>query len=200
MTIIVICSGISHTYSQQNRAFKFFKIISGSLCVYSPSVRKLYSDFSVHLLHDFEKGVTILPDPINFSATYSRIDESAVSKTGVYLLAHQDESKGLFLSVPLKGKRHQLSLQTGIRYLQSLYKQRGSLFYPTVTKGDLRELRKSRPILHLHQLNIDKLSDLSGLEQEDIASAISQRFRSIFDINYQFRSSNLETVESPVVA
>ncbi len=46
-------------------------------------------------------------------------------------------------------------------------------------KGDLRELNASTPCLHLHSINVDRLEDISTMEQQSIRKVIIDLMSSI---------------------
>ena len=48
-------------------------------------------------------------------------------------------------------------------------------FLPVLTKGDLREFQSDIPCVHLHKINIDRISGLSSLELQGITRAISDK-------------------------
>lgn len=169
----------------KSRAIAFFQLVSSAFCVYSPGVRKLYSNYEVVLPNDFERGLVVLPDPYNFHDTFNEVDSGAIRKTGIRLIPGDCMGgKGLYLALPMKkqGKvKHRLvPLEEAISLLDRLYqKQTGSPFLPLLLKGDLREFRASTPYLHLHSLVPLKLTELSSFQQSDISQTIVQRFAKI---------------------
>ena len=48
-------------------------------------------------------------------------------------------------------------------------------FLPVLMKGDLRELDKSTPCLHLHMIHLGDMPKLSAMEKMDIQRVIVQR-------------------------
>ncbi len=172
----------------KSRAINFFKLVSSAFCVYSPSVRKLYSNYEVVLPNDFERGLVVLPDPYNFHDTFNEINAEAVRKTGIRLIPGDCLGrKGLYLALPMKkdgAVKHRLvPLDEAISLLDRLYlKQTGAPFLPILLKGDLREFRASTPYLHLHSLVPQKLNELSSFQQADISQTIVERFARIRDL------------------
>ena len=54
-------------------------------------------------------------------------------------------------------------------------KKIGDLFLPVLMKGDLREFDQQMPYIHLHRLQVQKLSRLSAFERSDIQQSITRK-------------------------
>ncbi|RDH43261.1 hypothetical protein [Zooshikella ganghwensis] len=167
----------------KNKAAEFFKRVARAFCVYSPTVKKIYSNFEVLLAGSGREGIIVLPDPYAFHDTFSHINEAAIKKTGVILYPGAAiNQKGLFIGIPLghEQRMRHLSFTTAINFLNRIYQKKiGIEFLPVLVNGDLREFAAKTPYLHLHRLDTRGLSNQSSFEKNDIGGAIKDKFSKI---------------------
>lgn len=159
--------------SDHDRATRFVMRFQQSLCVYSPPVEQLYTNYEIIVPDDDSRKLIILPNPHAFHDTFSHINEDAVVQTSLFV-APDPEGK-LNLLVPLaNGQRRAMPLGVGLNFIQS--KLGADVpFLPVLTKGDLREFKASMPILHLHRIVLSKVTRHSELEIRTIRKSIQNK-------------------------
>lgn len=153
------------------------------LCVYSPSVRQLYSNYSVFFPQEEGHKLVILPNPYAHHDTFQHINEESVKPTGLLVCPPRASDKGqrLTLLIPLKSDRSQVKrvpLNVGL-FMINQKRAADRPFLPVLMKGDLRELDADTPCLHLHAIHLHLVTDISQLEKTDIQRVISQRLASL---------------------
>ena len=172
-------------FIHQQRARDFVLQFEETLCVFSASVRQIYTNYNMYFPKDWDSKLVILPDPGAFHDTISFVEREAVLATGLYIipgdmiekrglyLANVDENRGL-------GKR-QIPFEMGLR---AIMKKRPAddPFLPVLAKGDLREFEQSWPVLHLHRIKLNALADLSELDRNSIASVVNEKLESLFHV------------------
>lgn len=158
--------------SDHDRATRFVMRFQQSLCVYSPPVEQLYTNYEIIIPDEDGRRLIILPNPHAYHDTYSHIPDEAVVQTSLFI-APDAEGK-LNLLVPLaNGQRRSMPLGVGLNFIQS---KLGTVpFLPVLTKGDLREFDQSMPILHLHRIVLSKITGKSELEIRTIRKAIQNK-------------------------
>lgn len=154
------------------RAFNFMNAFKNGLCVFSKSVRKVYTNYSVHMPNRNnlnESTLVILPQFQAFHDIVNNIPEDAVESTTCRILPGQAISrKGTFLAGKMKGTHSAsvLPLATAIKAIR-LGAYEDGRFLPLLAYGDLREMpSKNIPYLTLHRINMDKLGHLADFEKE----------------------------------
>lgn len=159
--------------SDHDRATRFAMRFQESLCVYSPPVEQLYTNYEIIVPDDDSRKLIILPNPHAFHDTFSHINEDAVVQTSLFIAP--DKEGKLQLLVPLaNGNRRAMPLAVGLNFIQS--KLGADVpFLPVLAKGDLREFKQSMPILHLHRIVLSKVTRHSELEIRAIRKAIQNR-------------------------
>jgi hypothetical protein len=171
-------------FKHRKLATDFVKRFENKLCVYSGSVEQLYSNYNIYFPEDEGRKMVILPDPYAYHDTFQGIDEGAIQMTGLTIVPGELIGKqGLHLTIPVKdkeGKRKYrvVPLQAG---LQAINKRRppDKPFLPILMKGDLREIENKVPALHLHSIQVDKLSSRSALERSGIQQVIAEKLPEI---------------------
>lgn len=169
--------------NQQKRAASFIKLFENRFCVFSNTVRQLYTNYSIFFPEEANRQMVILPDPYAFHDTFSYLNPKAVKPTGLHIIPGNLIGKqGLYLLISQKDKNVRsvpIPFQEGIR--QILRRSNGdNPFLPVLMKGDLREFNNQLPCLHLHRLNLNDLSSLSGLEREGIRTIITQKLMKLY--------------------
>jgi hypothetical protein len=59
-------------------------------------------------------------------------------------------------------------------------KKAGDVFLPVMMKGDLREFDQQMPYIHLHRLQVTRLSRLSSFERDDIQQTITRKLLMLY--------------------
>lgn len=162
----------------RKRAIAFIMQFKKTLCVYSGPVKQLYSNYDIFLPEDEERKMVILPNPHAHHDTFFKIPESAVTPTGLNIIPGALVGKqGLFIAMPPKTPDEPpktMPLTVGLHAIIKRHTPERP-FLPVLTKGDLREFQSDVPCVHLHKINIDKITDLSKLELQGIIRAVSDK-------------------------
>lgn len=159
--------------SDYERATRFVMRFQESLCVYSPPVQQIYTNYEIIVPDNDARKLIILPNPNAFHDTFNRINEDAVVQTSLFIVP--DEAGKLQLLVPLSnGGQRAMPLGVGLNFIQTKLGPNVP-FLPVLTKGDLREFRASTPILHLHRVVLHKITKHSELEVRAIRKVIQDR-------------------------
>tara|TARA_Y100001934_G_scaffold6246_1_gene8460 strand:- start:22230 stop:22796 length:567 start_codon:yes stop_codon:yes gene_type:complete len=146
---------------------QFLLNLSEFLPVYSPALRQVYADYDTYFT---KTSVVILPDPADFTTTYSHIPEKSVKATGLLLHPTPD---GVGVNLRLRNQRSKtLPLETAFQLVR---KQLRGPFLPVVKRGDLRDFDQLTPCLHLNALALGNADTLSRFERIDIANALEER-------------------------
>lgn len=172
-----------HKIRQHKRAADFVKKFENKLCVFSSSVRQLYTNYTIFFPETTDRQLVILPDPYAFHDTFSHLDPTAVQSTGLHIIPGNLIGKtGLYLIISHKDKKVRsvpIPFQEGIR--QILRRSNTSdPFLPVLMKGDLRQFNNQLPCLHLHRMRLSALSSLSSLDRESIRSVITEKLMALY--------------------
>lgn len=168
------------SFSQRQQAIDFAMGFENKLCVYSGTVGQLYTNYNIFFPKEENRKLVILPNPYAHHDTYTGIPEEAVSATGLHLIPGENNS-GVQLTIPFKnGSKpyRKVPLQMGIRLINQR-RPENDPFLPVLMKGDLREMDKSTPCLHLHRVHLGKLKHHSNLELEGVRKVIAYLLESI---------------------
>ncbi len=161
-----------------DRAFRFMDAFKSGLCVFSSSVQKVYTNYSVHMPNQSnpdEKKLLILPQFQAFHDIVNNIPEESVEPTNCKIIPGQAiGKKGVYLSGKMKGcsSASVLPLSTAIKAIRlGAYKE--GTFLPLLAYGDLKEMpKKNIPYLMLHKINMEKLSHLADFEKDMIERTV----------------------------
>jgi len=146
---------------------QFLLNLAQFLPVYSPALRQIYGDYETYFT---KTSVVIIPDPVDFTATYSHIPEEAVKATGILLHPTPD---GVGVNMRLRdGKSVTLPVSKAFTVIRS---QLRGPFLPIIKRGDLRDFDQLTPCLHLNALALHKADTLSRFHRMDIAKALEER-------------------------
>jgi len=146
---------------------QFLLNVAQFLPVYSPALRQIYSDYTTYFT---KTSVVILPDPVDFTCTYSHIPEESIKSTGLLLYP---SANGLAVNMRLRNnKTISMPLQKAFGLIQQ---QLRGPFLPIIKRGDLRDFKELTPCLHLNALVPNKAGSLSRFSQRDIAKALAER-------------------------
>ncbi|QQD20778.1 hypothetical protein [Venatoribacter cucullus] len=168
---------------QHQRALSFVKQFENRFCVFSSTVRQLYTNYSIFFPEEANRQLVILPDPYAFHDTFSHLNPDAVQSTGLHVIPGNLIGKqGLYLVISHKDKNVRsvpIPFQEGIR--QILRRSNSSdPFLPVLMKGDLREFNDKMPCLHLNRLRLKELPNLSALEREGIRTIITDKLMRLY--------------------
>lgn len=170
-------------FIHQQRARDFVLQFEETLCVFSASVRQIYTNYNMYFPKDWDSKLVILPDPGAFHDTISFVEREAVLATGLYIIpGDMIEKQGLYLANVDQNRRlgkRQIPFEMGIRAIMNK-RPANDPFLPVLAKGDLREFEQSWPVLHLHRVKLNALTDLSELDRNSIASVVSEKLESLF--------------------
>ncbi|MEH6348198.1 MAG: hypothetical protein V7785_24085 [Bermanella sp.] len=174
--------GLDHI-SQQQKAADFVKRFENKLCIYSPSVSQLYSNYSIFFPEDQNKSMVVLPDPYAFHDTFNHIPEEAIQPTGLHIIPGENiNRKGLYIVITQKDKNVRsipIPFKEGLRQILKRF-QGNDPFLPILKKGDLREFDTDMPCLHLHRLRLGALENFSMLERLGVKNIISEKIMGIY--------------------
>jgi hypothetical protein len=170
-------------FNHRERAMEFVRQFETTMCVYSPSVEQLYTNYRMYFPEEWQRKLVILPDPAAFHDTFFHIQSQAVVATGLYIVPGELVSKpGLYLANVKEnrtlGDRH-VPFEAGLR---AIMKKRADddVFLPVLAKGDLRELEQSWPVLHLHRIKPKVLERISDLDRTSLSTLINEKLDSLF--------------------
>ena len=169
--------------NQQKRAMRFVKQFENRFCVFSSSVKQLYTNYNIFFPEEVNRQMVILPDPYAFHDTFNYLSPEAVHSTGLHVIPGDLIGKeGLYLVISHKDKNVRsvpIPFKEGVR--QILRRSNSSdPFLPVLMKGDLREFNDKLPCLHLHRLRLSQLSGLSDLEKESIRSVVTDKLMQLY--------------------
>jgi len=154
-----------------------------TLCVYSPSVTQLYSTYNIYFPEEYDRKMVILPDPAAFHDTFNGVVPEAVAVTGLYIIPGELIDKpGLYLANVNKDRtlgNRRIPFETGLRTIMKNRAQNDP-FLPVLAKGDLRAFEQSWPVLHLHRIKLDALSERSALDRTNIQNVVLEKLESLF--------------------
>ncbi len=168
---------------QHQRALSFVKQFENRFCVFSSTVRQLYTNYSIFFPEEANRQLVILPDPYAFHDTFSHLNPDAVQSTGLHVIPGNLIGKqGLYLVISHKDKNVRsvpIPFQEGIRQILRRSNSNDP-FLPVLMKGDLREFNDKMPCLHLNRLRLKELHSLSSLEREGIRTIITDKLMRLY--------------------
>lgn len=175
---------------QHQRAARFIQQLENRFCVFSATVRQLYTNYSIFFPEKANRQMVILPDPYAFHDTFNYLSADAVRPTGLHVIpGGLIGKKGLYLVISHKDKKVRsvpIPFQEGIRQILRR-SNTADPFLPVLMKGDLRELNEKLPCLHLHRLHLSELSNMSALEREGIRTVITNKLMKLYQEASSFR-------------
>jgi hypothetical protein len=172
------------TMARRELAERFIKLFENRLCVYSESVRQLYTNYNLHFPHDQGRKMVVLPNPYAFHDTLHGIEAHAVRKTGLCVLPGVVLGKpGLLLTTQIRDggpAPKTMPFKRALAQIISNQKKAGDVFLPVMMKGDLREFDQQMPYIHLHRLQVTRLSRLSSFDRDDIQQTITRKLLMLY--------------------
>ncbi|MEM7003518.1 MAG: hypothetical protein AAF529_22215 [Pseudomonadota bacterium] len=170
-------------FSEAKRAKDFVMQFEQTMCVYSPSVLQIYSNYNMYFPEDWDRKLVILPDASAFHDTFFHIENEAVMATGLYIIPGQlINREGLYLTNMDADKRlgrKQVPFEAGMRAIMAK-RPSGDPFLPVLAKGDLRELEHSWPVMHLHRVKPAVIANMSNLDRSSLTGVINEKLESLF--------------------
>lgn len=165
-------------FHQRQQAVEFVMGFENRLCVFSSAVEQLYTNYNIFFPKEEDRKLVILPNPYAPHDTYNNIPTEAVIATSMEIIPGIIKGKtGLMLRIPFRSgtvKYRSVPLQMGLSIVRQ-QRPANKPFLPVLMKGDLRELDASTPCLHLHTIQLDKLTEHSVLERAGIQKVIEHR-------------------------
>jgi hypothetical protein len=165
-------------------AERFMKLFENRLCVYSESVRQIYTNYLLHFPSESGRRMVVLPTPYAFHDTLSGIESVAIRKTNLCVIPGVALGKeGLLLANMVKeGQRpgKTMPFKRALAQIISNMRQQGKVFLPILMKGDLREFNDQLPYIHLHCLELQRLQEISSFQREDIQRTITQKLLTLY--------------------
>jgi hypothetical protein len=170
-------------FNNRQRAMDFVTQFEETMCVYSPSVEQIYTTYNMFFPREWDSKMVILPDQGAYHDTFFHIASAAVVATGLYVIPGELIGKtGLFLA-NINDERslgdRQFPFESAMRTIIS-NRPDDDPFLPVLAKGDLRELEKSWPVMHLHRVRPGVLAKISDLDRTSLYNVINEKLDSLF--------------------
>ena len=170
-------------FNHRERAMEFVKQFETTMCVYSPAVEQLYTNYRMYFPQEWQRKLVILPDPTAFHDTFFHIQTEAVVSTGLYIVPGELVNKeGLYLANVKQNRtlgERQVPFEAGLRAIMRR-RSNDDEFLPVLAKGDLREFEQSWPVLHLHRIKPKVLERISDLDRSSLCTVITEKLDSLF--------------------
>lgn len=164
-------------------ASNFVMQFESTLCVYSPSVKQLYSTYNIFISEEHHRKMVILPDPGAFYDTFNGIPADAIATTGLYIIPGELIGKvGLHLAnvdTNRNLRQRRVPFEPGMRKLMDNRPEEDP-FLPVLAKGDLRGFERTWPVLHLHRIKLATLDMHSHLDLTNIKNVITEKLETLF--------------------
>lgn len=156
---------------------RFLKYLESALCLFSSSLKQLYSNYEIVGNKDSSRMVA-LPNPYAFHDTYDDIIADAIIPTGIHITPSKGFSEtSTELSILYRskdsGKIKSVNIRNGLKAIQKKYPL--DTFLPVMTTSDLKLINGKLPSLHMHRLDLDKLENLSPFQKTDIKNVIKEK-------------------------
>lgn len=169
-------------FEKREKARAFVKQFESLLCVYSPSVEQIYSNYSLDFPARENSKMVVLPNPFAFHDTFNNIESEHVVDTGLFIIpGAMVKQEGLFLmpsNQSRAAKATPLPLKMAIAKMLTS-QESNDPFLPVLVKGDLREFKAEHACLHLHRIKVKQLARLSIFQQKDIQRAIVDKLKQL---------------------
>ncbi|MBM7061994.1 hypothetical protein JQX08_14880 [Pseudomonas sp. UL073] len=173
--------------ARREMAERFIRLFENRLCVYSESVEQLYTNYSLHFPSDLGRKMVVLPNAYAFHDTLHKIEAVAVRKTDLCVVPGSLlQRKGLLLGrLTVDGvlSPKTLPFKQALAQIITNQKKLGDAFLPIMMKGDLREFDQRMPYIHLHRLQVQKLTRISAFERDDIQSSITRKLLELYRLS-----------------
>lgn len=167
------------------RACRLMTRVRHGLAVYSRTVEKIYTKYSVYQTNA-QQSIVILPDFNAYHDMIHHISHEAIEPTGIRIILGEAIGKpGLWVMGKLQGRKSAsaLPLPLAVKAMRMGAYSEGRLL-PILQYGDLREMtRMQLPYLHLHRVRLERLSRLSQFDRDMVAKAIERRLDKLAQVN-----------------
>lgn len=171
------------SFNQSDLAKNFISRFESRLCVYSPSVEQIYTNYSINFPTTESGKMVVLPNPYAFHDTFHNINSEAIRDTGLFIVPGALIGKsGLFVIVKYKNQSVK-PVPLPIRHALKKMVRTGDdndPFLPILIKGDLREFNSDTPCLHLHRIKLSELDSRSEFDKDNIKSAIFDKMSDLY--------------------
>ena len=170
-------------FNHRQRATEFVMQFESTLCVYSSTVKQIYTTYNMFFPREWDSKLVILPDPAVFHDTFFHIDPKAVVATGLYIIPGElIDKEGLFLANVDENRslgKRQFPFESA---LKAIIKNRphSDPFLPVLAKGDLREFEQSWPVMHMHRVKPAVLAEISDLDRTSLFNVINEKLETLF--------------------
>ncbi|WLD57870.1 N-acetyltransferase [Salinispirillum sp. LH 10-3-1] len=158
----------------REKSYEFVMRFEGKLCVYSPSVEQLYTNYSLNFTNNNSR-IVVIPDRFAYHDTFNRVPAESVETTPMMVVPGELIGKpGLQL---VKRDTNGGIGQQSTPFRQALAKMLSrqsddKALLPVIVKGDLREFGAEFPCLHLHKITLDKAGSMSDYNRQSMRKAI----------------------------
>ena len=171
------------SFNQRDLAKKFVTRFESRLCVYSPSVEQVYTNYTINFPSSEHGKMVVLPNPYAFHDTFHNVSASAVRDTGLFIVPGALIGKnGLYVIVKYKNQSVK-PVPLPIRHALKKMVRTGDEedpFLPILIKGDLREFNSDTPCLHLHRIKLSDMQSRSDYEKQSIKNAIFDKLSDLY--------------------
>lgn len=170
-------------FKDKDAAKEFVLNFQHTLCVYSPSVEQVYSNYSIYFPREENSKMVVLPNDEAYHDTFQHINRDSVVETGLHILPGQIiKRNGLHLAIPSKKEPGKLKFMPLKKGLLGILKQvnKDDPFLPLLAKGDLRQFESKLPCLHMHKITLTKLTDRSTLERNSLRNTIKDKLIKLY--------------------
>jgi hypothetical protein len=169
--------------SQRQRAIDFVMKFENRLCIYSSTVEKLYTNYSLYFPPGENHSMVVIPNQYAYHDTFNNLNEESVLDTNFDIIPGQMIGKtGLYLRIPFKEGNVLTTRPIPFRFAVErmiLNSSGQNPFIPVLVKGNLREFELENPYLHLHRIDLSKITKLSEFEIKDIQRVIWGKFKEL---------------------
>lgn len=171
------------SFTQRDLAKSFVSRFESRLCVYSPSVEQVYTNYTINFPSTESGKMVVLPNPYAFHDTFHGITSESVRDTGLFIVPGALIAKtGLYVIVKYKNSRVKpvpLPLRHALKKMVQTGKE-DDPFLPILIKGDLREFDSDTPCLHLHRIKLSALEKRSEYEKNTLRKAIFSKLSDLY--------------------
>jgi hypothetical protein len=170
-------------FNERDLAKNFITRFESRLCVYSPSVEQVYTNYSINFPSSEFGKMVVLPNPYAFHDTFHNVTSNAVRDTGLFIVPGALIGKsGLYVIVKYKNQSVK-PVPLPIRHALKKMVRTGDdddPFLPILIKGDLREFDSNTPCLHLHRIKLSELETRSDFDKQSIKTAIFDKMSDLY--------------------
>ena len=165
-------------------AIDFVMRFANKLCIYSRTVEKLYSNYDLFFPPAENHSMMIIPNQHAHHDTFNDVNEEAVIDTNFDIIpGEMIGKKGLYVRIPFEDG----AILTSSRFVpfrfaiehMTLNAAGQKPLIPILVKGNLREFEFTNPYLHLHSINLDKITKLSEFQKRDIHRTIWSKLQDV---------------------